>query len=214
MRPLCAIPDDGRRLGGAADEAPVVADAPSTRRRREQRGAEPAAPQAAAQQAAAGTLKQEAAASNREVSDKLIEVFQAKKPADWRKLIAYSRQWPMLAQGVLDRWAGCSPAKLGAAVQACCAAAALPDLCLLDCVVQLQCTSIALVTNSLPRCVLQDRGAGGRGRGGRVAGGAAGAAQAGPPAPDGARGAGDVPAGHRQVQVGAGLEGGLRIEQW
>lgn len=41
--------------------------------------------------------------SNREVSDKLIEVFLAKKPADWRKLIAYSKQWTMLAQGVFDR---------------------------------------------------------------------------------------------------------------
>lgn len=35
--------------------------------------------------------------------DKLIEVFQSKKAAEWRKLIAYSRQWHMLAQGVLDR---------------------------------------------------------------------------------------------------------------
>lgn len=86
---VAAIPDDGRRLGGSDDSEPP-ADAPSTRQRR---GAAPAAT----------TLKQEAVASNREVSDKLIEVFRSKKPADWRKLIAYSRQWAMLAPGVLER---------------------------------------------------------------------------------------------------------------
>ena len=53
--------------------------------------------------AAAPTLKEQAAASNREVYDKLIEVFRSKKPADWRKLIAYSKQWPSLAPGVLAR---------------------------------------------------------------------------------------------------------------
>ncbi|KAL4430000.1 hypothetical protein ABPG77_004370 [Micractinium sp. CCAP 211/92] len=86
-----AIPDDGNRFSSSSkDGAEPVADAPSTRQRR---GAAQPAP----------TLKEQAAASNREVSDKLIEVFQSKKPAEWRKLIAYSRQWPMLAQGVLDR---------------------------------------------------------------------------------------------------------------
>jgi hypothetical protein len=97
---VAAIPDDGRRLGGSDDSEPP-ADAPSTRQRRGAAPPAPEAPQAAAP--AATTLKQEAVASNREVSDKLIEVFRSKKPADWRKLIAYSRQWAMLAPGVLER---------------------------------------------------------------------------------------------------------------
>jgi hypothetical protein len=54
---------------------------------------------------AGSSLKQEAAASNQEVCDKLVDVFSTKDPADWRKLIAYSKQWPVLAQGVFDRWA-------------------------------------------------------------------------------------------------------------
>lgn len=35
--------------------------------------------------------------------DRLIEVFQQKTPEEWRKLIAFSKQWPSLVQGVLDR---------------------------------------------------------------------------------------------------------------
>ena len=92
--PPAAIPEERTLPEGADDE--VAADAPSTRQRR---GAPPPPPTAAQ----GGSLKAEAVASNREVSDKLIEVFRSKKPAEWRKLIAYSRQWPVLARGVLDR---------------------------------------------------------------------------------------------------------------
>eukprot|EP00887_Chlorella_sp_A99_P001218 scaffold14.g1218.t1 len=59
-------------------------------------GAGPGAP-------GAPTLKAEAAASNEEVYDRLIEVFRGKTPAEWRRLIAYSKQWPSLAAGVLAR---------------------------------------------------------------------------------------------------------------
>ncbi len=59
------------------------------------------------------TLKQEAQASNQEVYDKLIDVFQQKTPEEWRKLIAFSRQWPSLAQGVLDRCGGQDTAQHG-----------------------------------------------------------------------------------------------------
>ena len=84
--------------GGAGEAAlPLPVDVPSTRQRRGASAAPDAPP------AAHATLKSEAAASNREVSDKLIEVFRSKQPAEWRRLIAYSKQWPMLAQGVLDR---------------------------------------------------------------------------------------------------------------
>lgn len=31
------------------------------------------------------------------VADKLIAVFASKSPAEWRKLIAFSKQWPTLA---------------------------------------------------------------------------------------------------------------------
>ncbi|EIE21209.1 hypothetical protein COCSUDRAFT_17991 [Coccomyxa subellipsoidea C-169] len=37
------------------------------------------------------------------VADKLIDVFASKTPAEWRKLIAFSRQWPTLADSVFDR---------------------------------------------------------------------------------------------------------------
>ncbi|KAL0030421.1 hypothetical protein WJX79_003849 [Trebouxia sp. C0005] len=37
------------------------------------------------------------------VLDKLIAVFSAKTPTEWRKLIAHSKQWPQLAGGVLSR---------------------------------------------------------------------------------------------------------------
>ena len=37
------------------------------------------------------------------VCDKLINVFSSRKMEDWRKLIAYSRQWPSLADSVLAR---------------------------------------------------------------------------------------------------------------
>lgn len=97
---LHAIPDPASSSSSSngVGDGEVVA---STRRRR---GEGPAAPPGG------GSLKQEAVQSNREVSDKLIEVFRQKKPAEWRKLIAYSKQWPVLAQGVLDRWVPASDA--------------------------------------------------------------------------------------------------------
>ncbi len=51
------------------------------------------------------TLREEAAASNAEVYDKLIAVFQQRQPSEWRKLIAFSKQFPKLADGVLARCA-------------------------------------------------------------------------------------------------------------
>ena len=61
------------------------------------------ATEAAARQAAQastsgrGTLKQEAQQDREKVADKLIAVFADKTPAEWRKLIAHSKQWPSLA---------------------------------------------------------------------------------------------------------------------
>jgi hypothetical protein len=50
-----------------------------------------------------GSLREEARQSNQEVYDKLIDVFMQKTPEEWRKLIAFSKQWPSLADGVLKR---------------------------------------------------------------------------------------------------------------
>lgn len=52
----------------------------------------------------AGSLKQEAQRSNEEVYDRLVDLFTERRPEDWRKLIAYSRQWPILAPGVFARF--------------------------------------------------------------------------------------------------------------
>ncbi len=49
------------------------------------------------------TLKDEARRSNQEVYDKLIAVFEQRRPDSWRKLIAVSKQWPTLAPGLFDR---------------------------------------------------------------------------------------------------------------
>ena len=45
----------------------------------------------------ARTLKQEALQDRQEVADKLIAVFLGKPAAEWRKLIAFSKRWPALA---------------------------------------------------------------------------------------------------------------------
>ena len=37
--------------------------------------------------------------SQESVADKLIDLFAAKSPADWRKLIAFSKQWASLSDG-------------------------------------------------------------------------------------------------------------------
>lgn len=50
-----------------------------------------------------GSLREEARRSNEEVYDRLADVFTERKPEEWRKLIAYSKQWPLLAEGVLGR---------------------------------------------------------------------------------------------------------------
>ena len=42
------------------------------------------------------TLKEEVQQDRAEVCDKLIKVFLAKSPDEWRKLIAVSKQWPLL----------------------------------------------------------------------------------------------------------------------
>ena len=38
-----------------------------------------------------------------QVADKLIKAFQSKPQSDWRKLIAFSKQWPQLADSVFAR---------------------------------------------------------------------------------------------------------------
>lgn len=38
------------------------------------------------------------------ISEKLIKAFQAKPQSDWRKLIAFSKQWPQLADSVFARY--------------------------------------------------------------------------------------------------------------
>lgn len=52
------------------------------------------------------------------VLDRLIAVFAAKSPTEWRKLIAHSKQWPQLAAGVLARCFGQTRLLLAAAL--CC----------------------------------------------------------------------------------------------
>lgn len=49
------------------------------------------------------TLKEEARQSNEGVYDKLIDAFLMRTPEEWRKLIAFSKQWPSLAEGVFRR---------------------------------------------------------------------------------------------------------------
>ena len=37
--------------------------------------------------------------SQESVADKLIDLFAAKTPTEWRKLIAFSKQWASLSDG-------------------------------------------------------------------------------------------------------------------
>ena len=60
-------------------------------------------PPANGSQSRPGSLRAEAEQSNREVYDRLIDVFLARNSEDWRKLIAHSQQWPTLSEGVLKR---------------------------------------------------------------------------------------------------------------
>lgn len=88
----------------SADAAPLSPFSAANCAASSANGSSPAAAEAAApQQQQQPTLKQQAAASNQEVYDRLIEAFEQRSPEEWRKLIAFSKQWPMLAQGVLDR---------------------------------------------------------------------------------------------------------------
>lgn len=49
-------------------------------------------------------MPREARRDRTAVCDKLIEVFSSRKLEEWRKLIAYSRQWPTLAENVFTRY--------------------------------------------------------------------------------------------------------------
>ena len=42
-------------------------------------------------------LREEAREDRRQVCDKIIAVFKAKPSSDWRKLIAFSKQWSSLS---------------------------------------------------------------------------------------------------------------------
>ena len=53
------------------------------------------------------TLREEVQQDRAEVCDKLIKVFQAKSPDEWRKLIAVSKQWPLLCDRC-GTWPCCS----------------------------------------------------------------------------------------------------------
>lgn len=52
------------------------------------------------------SLKQEAVQERKEICDKLIAVFRGRPSEDWRKLIVYSKQWPLLRDDFFKRW-GC-----------------------------------------------------------------------------------------------------------
>ena len=51
----------------------------------------------------APALPREAKRDRAAVCDKLIEVFSSRKLEEWRKLIAYSRQWSSLSDSVFSR---------------------------------------------------------------------------------------------------------------
>jgi hypothetical protein len=52
-----------------------------------------------------GSIRGKALQEQTEVYDKLISAFQSKPKKDWRKLIAFSKKWPKLADGVFKRCA-------------------------------------------------------------------------------------------------------------
>ena len=56
----------------------------------------------------AGSIKKQAQKEKAAVEDKLIAAFQSKPKGEWRKLLAFSKRWPSLADGVFKRC--CSPA--------------------------------------------------------------------------------------------------------
>ena len=72
---------------------------PSTRRPREERMQN--TPSEGSESFA--TLKEEARRSNKEVFDRLIDAFLSRPSEDWRKLIAFSKQWPSLSKGFFER---------------------------------------------------------------------------------------------------------------
>jgi hypothetical protein len=50
-----------------------------------------------------GSIKKLAEKEQRMLCDKLIKAFQSKPQSEWRTLIAYSKQWPTLADKVFSR---------------------------------------------------------------------------------------------------------------
>ena len=53
-----------------------------------------------------GSVAKLARQENRDVEDKLIAAFQSKPQKEWRKLIAFSKKWPQLKDGLFTRCAG------------------------------------------------------------------------------------------------------------
>lgn len=51
-----------------------------------------------------GSVRKLAKKEQIKVADKLIKAFQSKPQSDWRKLIAFSKQWPQLADSVFARY--------------------------------------------------------------------------------------------------------------
>ncbi|KAK9806423.1 hypothetical protein WJX73_005207 [Symbiochloris irregularis] len=84
-----------RLHSGVSTVAAVAQEAPSDSAGARQAGT----PSTSAPQ----TLKEEVRQDRIEVCDKLITVFSAKSPDEWRKLIAASKQWPLLCDSVFQR---------------------------------------------------------------------------------------------------------------
>jgi hypothetical protein len=51
-----------------------------------------------------GSVKKQALKDQIEIYDRLISAFQAKPRPEWKKLIAFSKKWPELANGVFGRF--------------------------------------------------------------------------------------------------------------
>lgn len=65
---------------------------------------EDAVPQGFAPPKDTGSVRKLAEQERRVVCDKLIKAFQSKPQGEWRTLIAYSKQWPVLADHVFSRY--------------------------------------------------------------------------------------------------------------
>jgi hypothetical protein len=51
-----------------------------------------------------GSVKKQALKDQVEIHDKLIGAFQSKPRPEWKKLLAFSKKWPELADGVFGRF--------------------------------------------------------------------------------------------------------------